>query len=37
MEKSESIAALGAALAKAQGVMEGATKDSSNPFFKSFL
>lgn len=35
MNHSESIAALSAALAKAQGVMEGATKDSSNPFFKS--
>jgi hypothetical protein len=35
MNQSESIAALSAALAKAQGVMEGATKDSSNPFFKS--
>jgi len=35
MNRSESIAELSAALAKAQGVMEGATKDSSNPFFKS--
>ena len=35
MEQSESIAELSAALAKAQGEMEGAAKDSSNPFFKS--
>ena len=35
MNKSESIAALSAALSKAQGEMRGAVKDSSNPFFKS--
>ena len=35
MNKSESIAALAAALAKAQGSMRGAIKDSANPFFKS--
>jgi hypothetical protein len=35
MNKSESIAALAAALAKAQGAMKGAIKDSANPFFKS--
>lgn len=35
MNQSESIAELSTALAKAQGVMEGASKDSSNPFFKS--
>lgn len=35
MNKSDSIAALAAALAKAQGQMTGALKDSSNPFFKS--
>jgi hypothetical protein len=35
MNQSESIAKLADALAKAQGVMEGASKDSSNPFFKS--
>lgn len=35
MNQSESIAELSAALAKAQGVMAGASKDSSNPFFKS--
>lgn len=35
MNQSESIAELSAALAKAQGAMMGATKDSSNPFFKS--
>lgn len=35
MNKSESIAALSAALSKAQAVMEGAKKDSANPFFKS--
>lgn len=33
--QSESIAALAAALAKAQSVMEGAKKDSANPFFQS--
>ena len=35
MTKSESIKELAAALAKAQGVMKGALKDSANPFFKS--
>ena len=35
MNKSESIAGLAAALAKAQGAMKGAVKDSANPFFKS--
>ena len=35
MNKSESIAALAASLAKAQGAMKGAVKDSANPFFKS--
>lgn len=35
MEKSEQINELAAALAKAQGQMEAATKDSANPFFKS--
>lgn len=35
MNKSESINELATALAKAQGQMEGAKKDSSNPFFKS--
>ena len=35
MNQSESIAALSAALAKAQAIMEGAKKDSANPFFKS--
>jgi len=35
MNKSESIAGLAAALAKAQGAMKGAVKDSTNPFFKS--
>ena len=35
MNKSESIAGLAAALAKAQGAMKGALKDSANPFFKS--
>lgn len=33
--RSESIAALAASLAKAQGEMEGAKKDSANPYFKS--
>lgn len=33
--QSESIAALAAALSKAQGAITGALKDSSNPFFKS--
>jgi len=35
MTKSESIAKLAEALAKAQGEIKGALKDSSNPFFKS--
>ena len=35
MNQSESIAELSAALSKAQGAMQGAIKDSSNPFFKS--
>ena len=35
MNKSESIKELAAALAKAQGEMRGAVKDSANPFFKS--
>lgn len=35
MEQSESIAALAAALVKAQGVIEGAVKDRNNPAFKS--
>lgn len=35
MQKSESIAALAAALAKAQGSMASAKKDANNPFFKS--
>ena len=35
MNKSDSVAGLAAALAKAQGVMKGALKDSANPFFKS--
>jgi len=35
MNHSDSIAALGAALAKAQGMIEGARKDSANPHFKS--
>jgi len=35
MNKSEQINELAAALAKAQGQMEGAKKDSDNPFFKS--
>ena len=35
MNRSESIAALSAALSKAQGVMEGAKKDGDNPHFKS--
>lgn len=33
--RSESIASLAAALAQAQGKVEGAKKDSANPFFKS--
>ena len=35
MQKSESIAALAAALAKAQGEMENADKNSQNPHFRS--
>ena len=35
MNKSDSIAELAFALAKAQGAMKGAIKDSANPFFKS--
>lgn len=35
MNRSESIKELAAALAKAQGDMKGAVKDSANPFFKS--
>lgn len=35
MIHSEQINELGAALAKAQGLIEGAKKDSANPFFKS--
>lgn len=35
MQKSETIGKLAEALSKAQGVMEGAKKDSSNPYFKS--
>lgn len=35
METSDNIAELAAALAKAQGVIEGAKKDADNPFFKS--
>lgn len=35
MNKSEQINELAAALAKAQGQMEGAKKDSENPFFRS--
>jgi hypothetical protein len=35
MERSESINELATALAVAQGVIEGAAKDSANPFFKS--
>ena len=35
MNKSESIKELATALAKAQGSIKGAIKDSSNPFFKS--
>lgn len=34
-ERSERIDALATALAKAQGAMESAKKDSANPFFKS--
>ena len=35
MNKSDSIASLAAALAKAQGEMENASKNSQNPHFKS--
>lgn len=35
MNTSEQINELAAALAKAQGEMQGASKDSANPFFKS--
>jgi hypothetical protein len=35
MEMSEHVNELAAALAKAQGQIEGAVKDSANPFFKS--
>jgi hypothetical protein len=35
MNRSESIKELATALAKAQGAIEGAKKDSQNPFFKS--
>jgi len=35
MDKSERIGELSAALAKAQGQIQGAVKDSDNPFFKS--
>lgn len=35
MTKSETINELAAALAKAQGQIKGATKDSENPYFKS--
>ena len=35
MKTSENIADLSAALAKAQGAIKGAVKDSANPFFKS--
>jgi hypothetical protein len=35
MNKSESIKELAGALAKAQGSIKGALKDSANPFFKS--
>lgn len=35
MTKSDSIAALAAALAKAQGEISGAKKDEENPFYKS--
>lgn len=34
-DQSENINELAAALSKAQGEIEGATKDSTNPFFKS--
>ena len=35
MKTSEVLSDFAPALAKAQGVLEGAKKDSSNPFFKS--
>ena len=35
MERSESVGAIAAALAKAQGAMRGATRENLNPFFKS--
>lgn len=35
MQHSENIAAISSALAKAQGAIEGAKKDSANPHFKS--
>lgn len=35
MQKSESIKSLAEAMAKAQGTIKGAIKDSANPFFKS--
>jgi len=35
MNRSDSIAALAASLAKAQGLIEGAVKDKSNPAFRS--
>ncbi|MCI0537692.1 MAG: ERF family protein [Verrucomicrobiales bacterium] len=35
MKRSDNIDLLSAALAKAQAVMEGAAKDSNNPFFRS--
>lgn len=35
MEKSEHINELATALAKAQGILQHASKDASNPFFKS--
>src|SRR6266853_811201 len=35
MDKSEAINELAAALAQAQGQMEGAKKDADNPFFRS--
>src|SRR3954468_11100330 len=35
MQTSEQINEIAAALAKAQGAMGGAVKDSANPFFKS--
>lgn len=34
MTKSDTIGKLADALAKAQGMMKGAIKDSTNPFFK---